>query len=42
MLIPFMLPEAGISLTIAGPVSKHCALQVREEAEIKGTVTLGW
>ena len=42
MLIPFVLPEVGISLAIAGPVLKHCALQIRQEAKIKGTVTLGW
>lgn len=32
MFIPFMLPEFSIALTIAGPVMKHNALQVREEA----------
>lgn len=39
MLVPFMLPEISISLSIAGPVLQHCAVEVRQDADIKGAVT---
>ena len=42
MLIPLVLPKAGVSLSIAGPVFKQGALQVGEEPQVKWTVTLRW
>ena len=42
VLIPLMLPEVSIGLTIAGPVFKHGSLQIRQETNFKRAVALWW